>query len=209
MARESGSGGAPDRSLILAALIEVVAGDGYQALEIDRLLERAGLDRAAFDRHFSSLDDCFAATWDEIHDELHRRMRRAYRLERDDWRSALRSALGAALRHLSSHESEARLYFSEAVYAVDLLRHRQHRALVCMSATIDEGRRALPEPDQAPPQIADAIAGVIWSRVHQLVRLGHGGELQAQLPQLMYFAVMPYLGTAAAEEELRRPVSGG
>jgi hypothetical protein len=64
------------------------------------------------------------------------------------------------------------------------------------------------DSDTAPEFVAEAISGAIWRRVGQLLRSGRGAELPAQLPLFMYFAVLPYLGSAAAQAELRRAGAG-
>ncbi len=45
-----------------------------------------------------------------------------------------------------------------------------------------------------PPQTSEAVVGGIASILHRRVLEGHTAELPALLGDLLYFALMPYLG---------------
>jgi AcrR family transcriptional regulator len=201
--REPVDGPGGERERIRAALIDVVAELGYRSADVELVLERAGVDRRVFDRHFESLEDCFAAAWGEIDAELSRRMAAAYR-RGEDWPASLRAALLAGLAFLAENESRARLYVTEAAVAGDRMRERQRAALVRLSATIDLARTEGDGEDRAPPGIADAVCGAIWHRVQRLVRTGRVRELPDQVRGFMYVAVLPYRGAEPALEELGR-----
>ena len=53
----------PERERIVEALIEIAAERGYAETTIELIVERAGLDRPAFDRHFRGKYDCFISAW--------------------------------------------------------------------------------------------------------------------------------------------------
>jgi AcrR family transcriptional regulator len=196
-------GPGPERDRICDALVDLVAARGYQSTSVDQVVDRAGVDRAAFTRHFDSLEDCFAAAWERVDAELSRRMAAAFG-RRDDWQDRLRDALEAGLRYLATDESQARLFVAEVTYVNDQMRDRQRDAMTRLSATIDRGRVDALDGDRASPEISDAISGAIWHRVHQLVQSGRGAELPDEVSHFMYIAVLPYRGAAAAEAELSR-----
>ena len=56
----------PERERIVEALIDIAAERGYAETTVEMILDRAGLDRPAFDRHFRSKYDCFLSAWQEI-----------------------------------------------------------------------------------------------------------------------------------------------
>jgi AcrR family transcriptional regulator len=196
-------GSGVERDRIGAALIELVAARGYQWTNVDHVIEQAGVDRATFARHFESLEDCFVATWEGVDRELSRLMAAAFR-RREDWQDRLRDALLAGLEYLAADESRARLYVAEVVYVSDRMRDRQRDTMTRLSSTIDLGRADAGNGGGAAPEIADAVAGAIWHRVHQLVQSGRGEELTEEVPRFMYIAVLPYRGAAEAEAELGR-----
>jgi AcrR family transcriptional regulator len=199
-----GQGGDGERERICAALLTLIRERGYSAIHRDLLLRRADVSEEGFGRHFSDLQDCYAAIWEEIDEELERRMSSAYQAG-GEWSERLRGAMRAALTYLATEEDRGRLYVGEAVYVDDVLRERQRQSVGRLSALIDRGRM---DSDTAPEFVAEAISGAIWRRVGQLLRSGRGAELPAQLPLFMYFAVLPYLGSAAAQAELRRAGAG-
>jgi AcrR family transcriptional regulator len=199
-----GEGPRSDRDRICQALLELVGERGYTALTAAELLERAGVDRATFERHFSDIEDCFAAVWDEVNFEMDQLLFPVV-TKPGPWRERARAALEAALRFLAEDDSRACLYVSEAVFGGQALQERRVTALLRTSAMIDLGRAEAPDPERVPSVLADAIAGAIWHRAGYLIRRGQSADLPADLPQLLYLMFLPYLGTEAAQEELRRP----
>ena len=198
------AGGAGDeRELISAALVEAVASRGYGMTSVGHVIERAGVDQATFDRHFADLEDCFSSAWDAVDAELRGRMRDAF-VRRSDWQDRLREALCAGLDYLAADESRAKVYVAEAVYVSEDLRDRQRDALVRLSTMVDLGRDGAPDSSRKLAGIAEAVSGAIWHRVQQLVQAGRSAELREEVPRLMYVAVLPYRGAAAAEAELSR-----
>jgi AcrR family transcriptional regulator len=194
----------PERERICSALLDLVRERGFAALDRDQLLSRAGVSEAVFLRHYEDLQDCYASIWEEVDEQLGERMAAAYGAS-GEWSEGLRGAMREALDHLAGDEDRGRLYVGEAVYVNDVLRERQRQAVGRLSALIDRGRR---DSCEAPEFVAEAISGAIWRRLQQLLRSGRGAELPAQLPLFMYFAVLPYHGSAAAQEELRRRPAG-
>src|SRR3954452_22579014 len=154
MAQASVDGARDERARICAALIELVAARGYQSTTVDHVIELAGVERAAFDRHFGSIEECFVATWEAVDAELTRRMAAAFRRQ-TEWQDRLRDALLAGLGYLADDDSRARFYVAEVVYVSDEMRERQRRSLGRLSATIDLGRQRDNTEEQAS-EIADA-----------------------------------------------------
>ena len=75
--------GSSERAEIVAALVEVAAERGYGETTIELILERAGLDRPAFDRHFRGKYDCFLSAWQDQNEECLGTMIRAYESRRN------------------------------------------------------------------------------------------------------------------------------
>jgi AcrR family transcriptional regulator len=191
-----------EREQICAAMVSVAADRGYEATDIDEIVSRANVDRAAFARHFESLEDCFSAAWSALDEELRESMQRAFDSP-NDWPDRLRAALSAGMAMLAADERQARFYVSEVLRVDDRMLDRQHFAMGRLSVAIDSGRED-PDSDQAPQGVADAISGAIWHRVHHLIQAGRASDLPAEVPRFMYLAVLPYRGSAAARAELDR-----
>jgi AcrR family transcriptional regulator len=203
LAASAAGGARGERELICAALIEAVASRGYRMTSVSHVIEEAGVDQEAFDRHFTDLEDCFSNVWDAVDVELRGRMTAAF-ARRTDWQDRLREALSAGLEYLADDESRAKVYVSEAVYVNEALRDRQRDALTRLCTMVDLGRDGAPGSSRTLGGIAEAVAGAVWHRVQQLVQAGRSAELREEVPRLMYVAVLPYRGAAAAEAELSR-----
>ena len=149
-------------------------------------------------------EERFAAAWDAADAEFGERMAAAFETS-GPWRDRIRAALEAGLRFLAADAERARLYVADVNFAAADVRARRQAALARLGAMVDLGRGERRDPRRVPATIADGIVGGVWHRVQSLVGAGRVAELPDELPTLMYFVVLPYLGLEAAEEELRRP----
>jgi AcrR family transcriptional regulator len=198
----SGAEAAEERERICDSLIELTAERGYPGFGLEALQERAGVTHAAYRAHFSDLQACATHVWVAINAELIDRMTTAFESP-ENWRDQLRAALDAGLRFLGADVGVARLYASNSVWVDDFPGVRRPRGEVeRLGAMIDLGRSERDDPEMPAPLVAELTAGGIWFRVRRLIREGREGELLADLPQLMYFAVLPHLGPGPARREL-------
>jgi AcrR family transcriptional regulator len=186
------------------ALLDLCVERGYADLRLEDLLERAGVDSAAFHRHYADLDGCFAAVLAQAYGEFFEIAQKAVAGE-VGWRDRMRATAYALLRFLRSDERVARLAAVEA-------QHGGERALQLFVQTfnrlvdlLDEGSAEAGGPDSPSRATALGIGGVVFARVQEAVAEGELGLGEEEIPELMYAAVFPYLGAEAAEEELRIP----
>jgi AcrR family transcriptional regulator len=193
-----------ERNRLYLALTDLLADRANRSISLEQLLRRAAVSPPTFARQFESIDECFTAAWDEVDSELARRMQSAYE-SGQEWQTGLREALLAGYRYLGSEPGRARLYLDESLQVSDDLRERRRAALVRLGSLIDRGGGGGNPGDPAPGQVAEAVSGAIWHRAQQLSRTGDCGDPPTEVSQLMYLAVLPYRGAAAAEAELRRP----
>jgi AcrR family transcriptional regulator len=193
---------ASDRARISAALIEVAAERGYDETTIELVLERAGLDRRAFDRHFRSKHDCFLSAWQEVNEDCLKTMVRAYE-SREDWPDRLRAVAELIVRGMRDDPSRAS-FGVEALAAGDAARARRDMTMRVVAGLIDAGRRTMTDPEAVPHTTAEALAGSAYGQIYSRVVRGAVDELPELVPQLISAAVIPYLGVDAAIEELSR-----
>jgi AcrR family transcriptional regulator len=80
-----------ERERMAEALIALCFENGYRQTTLEMLLERAGVERAAFERHFADMEDCFCKVYEDMQEELMRRVVAA--IEREPtWRDRLRTS---------------------------------------------------------------------------------------------------------------------
>jgi AcrR family transcriptional regulator len=201
-ARKRDRTASPERARIIEALIEVAAEHGYLGTSIEMVLDRAGLDRPAFDRHFHGKYDCFLSAWQEMNDECMEQMRAAFDAE-VDWPDRLRAVAQGAIGSL--YQDPGRACFGiEVLSAGAAARARRDMTMRAIASLIDAGRNELEDPDSISRTTAEALAGSAYGQVYAKVVQGRTEELPQLVPQLMAAAVMPYLGMDVALEELSR-----
>jgi hypothetical protein len=71
---------------------------------------------------------------------------------------------------------------------------------------IDEGRQLLRDPESLSRATAEEVGGGIFSRILLATKDGNDIPPESQIvPELMFFAVLPYVGAAVAREEYEIP----
>jgi AcrR family transcriptional regulator len=191
-----------ERMRIVAALIEVGAEQGYLDTTIEMIVERAGVDREAFDHHFNSKYDCFLTTWQEINEECVASIMRVYESQ-EEWADRLRAVAHSIARSLQLEPDRA-LFGIEVLASGRAARARRDMTLRAITSLIDAGRNEMEDRDSVPHSTAEALAGAAYCQMFAKVADGSTEELPGMVPQLMSAAVMPYLGIEAALAELTK-----
>jgi AcrR family transcriptional regulator len=192
----------PERERIVEALIEIAAERGYAETTIEMILERAELDRPAFDRHFRGKYDCFLSAWQEINEGCMRQMLAAFNSQ-DEWPDRLRAVACEIVERLCNDPRRAS-FAVEVLAAGDAARARRDMTMRVIASLIDAGRNEMEDPESVPHTTAEALAGSAYGQVYAKVVRGRAEELPELVPQLMSAAVMPYLGIDAGLAELSR-----
>ena len=192
----------PERERIVEALIEIAAERGYAETTIELILDRAGLDRPAFDRHFRGKYDCFLTAWQEINEGCMREMLEAFNSQ-EGWPDRLRAVACEIVDNLR-HDPNRASFAVEVLSAGDAARARRDMTMRVIASLIDAGRNEMDDPESVPHTTAEALAGSAYGQVYAKVVRGEADELPALVPQLMSAAVMPYLGVEAGLAELAR-----
>jgi AcrR family transcriptional regulator len=192
-----------ERARLRAAFLDLVAERGYRATDLEALLDRAKVDRAAFHRHYPDLEACFAEIWEEAKMEILEWTTAAF-LAAPSWRDGMRAAAWKLCRWTQENPRRARLMFIELVFAGEALRASRDQTFAAYAQMVHRGREERPEAADVSFARAEATMGAIWNRLASSVRAGEFDALPHQVPQMMYLTVMPYLGAEAAKEELRR-----
>jgi AcrR family transcriptional regulator len=188
-------------SRLREALLDLCTERGYKKLKLKHLLERAGLDKEAFHRHYADLDACFAAVLGEIYDEFFSRATEAV-AGQNGWRDRMRATAYALLRFLRRDERVARLAAVEVQYAGKRAQVLFQETFSRLVKLLDEGSAEADGPESPGLATAIGVGGVVFARIQEAVAEGELGLGEEEIPELMYAAVFPYLGAEAAEEEL-------
>jgi AcrR family transcriptional regulator len=195
----------PPRERLIAAVIPLALGGGYEELTAGAIAARAGISPSEFSRHFFSAEDCRRAAFDAICDRFDRHLLPIY-LRPDPWRMRMRAAAHAAVHFCRDHEEQVRFAIGER------LRHRPtvrgERSLRLHLQEIDAARLEAPEPDLVPSSAAEFAVGCFLELAVRCHASGDLKQLERSLPALLYSVTEAYFGPVAAEEELECLRSG-
>jgi AcrR family transcriptional regulator len=197
--------GASERERVVAATVDLVLEQGYEATSVESILARAGVGRVEFERHFASKQDCciqiYAGYIEEFNDAVFARIDAS-----EPWRERLRAAAYASARFFRDNPREVRYSVTGILAAGEMAQVMREQHLELMVDLIDSARAELPDPDSVSRAVAESVVGSIFGFLLKAVhKEGDARSAESFVPDLMYIAVRPYLGHPEALEELSIP----
>lgn len=185
------------RARIVSALAEEVAAKGYRAVTVADIVKRAAIARNTFYEHFSSKEECFLAVQRHAMSAALERVVDAAG-ETGDWPQRVRAGLSAFLRYVAEESALARTCMVEALTAGPGSFHHYEESLQTFVSLFKLGRTASPHGGDLPGVLEEAIiGGVFWITYQRLIR-GEEESIEALLPEILEFALTPYLGAETA-----------
>jgi AcrR family transcriptional regulator len=177
---------------MLDAMIRTVARRGYDRTTVSRMLSDARVPEPLFGEHFRDKQDCFWQALDELIGSTEQTALDLF-ARAGPWHERVRRALQTLLGALAANEDAARVLFVEMLAAGPAAQERHRRAFGLFTALMEEGRSQAAHAEALAPQTAEATVGGILSIVHRRVLQGEVATLPMLLPDLLYFALLPYL----------------
>ena len=196
---------AVQRERILVAMLRATAELGYRDVSVQDVLERAGVSRPTFYEQFENKEDCFLAAFDAAAARLRERIEMAA-AGGDGWRERLRLGLEDLLRFVADDPDAAMTLIVDTRAACPAALLKRDELLDHFASCVDSMVRDEVGADPPSAIAAAGIVGGIEALLYSRLTKGETDELEALLPSLMYFSVLPYEGHAAASEELAAPV---
>ncbi len=219
--RQGGHVAEMQRRRLLLAFGEVASASGLEAATVGRVCEQAAVSRRTFYELFSDREDCLLAAFDQAIARLAHRVGPVFGAK-GSWRERTRAALALVLEQLDAEPDVARLCLVEAGRGGPELLERRRHVLESIAEAVDEGRSQVRAGVGPPPLTAQGVVGGVLSVIHTRLiesspsangrargakakRARADGALIDLANPLMAMIVHPYLGSAAAQEELERP----
>jgi AcrR family transcriptional regulator len=192
---------------MLDAIAEVVALRGYGAATVADVIEAAGVSRKTFYEHFRDKEDCFLAAYDAAVEILLRRVREAYEDGPGPWRERIRRGTAALLEVLAAEPAFARMCIVEVLAAGPQALARYAAAMDAFVPYVHSGNDEIRGFPPVPRTVSEAIVRGATGVIYDRIQAGRAEDLPGLLPEIMYFAIVPYLGheEAAAELAARPP----
>jgi len=189
------------RERLIVAMLNAAAELGYLETNVQDVIDRAGVSRPTFYEHFSNKEDCFLAAFDTSAERLRKKVDAAVRKGGDVWRDRVRFGLQALLRFASREPDTARTMVVEARAASAAAVRRRVELMDGFARCLQtEAEELLPERPPPGAMTASGIVGGVESLLYSRLCRQEFDQLEALLPSLMYFVVLPYEGHRAAGE---------
>jgi AcrR family transcriptional regulator len=192
------------RLRVLWATAVLACDRGWESVTVSGIIGRAGISRQAFYRLFNSREECLVAVLEQAVEQATARVGAAYD-SRARWVDRVRAGLLALLELFDEQPELAELCVLTAVAAPHATLAHRKKILDTLAAILDEGReepRAVPTPS---PLAAEAAIGGALAVLHRRLLQRERQGLVELLNPLMAIVVLPYLGVAAAADEMKRP----
>jgi AcrR family transcriptional regulator len=188
-----------DRARIREALLDLCLERGFTRTDLAMLLERAGVDEATFHRGYADLESCLCAIFMGARDDLYAKVEAA--LEgKAEWRERIRATAYAFLDFLDEDPRVTHLALVDVRTAGSRAQALSDQSSQFFLDLLDEARTAGTDQKMSRAT-AEAILGGIQALIVSAVSAGRPLDRQT-VPEMMYMAVLPYLGREAAVEEL-------
>jgi AcrR family transcriptional regulator len=189
------------RERLIVAMLNAAAELGYLEANVQYVIDRAGVSRPTFYEHFSNKEDCFLAAFDTSAERLRKVVDAAAHRGGEVWRDRVRFGLQALLRFAGSEPDTARTMVVEARAASATAVRRRVELMDDFARCLQsQAKELLPSSSLHSETTASGIVGGVESLLYSRLCRQEYDQLEALLPSLMYFVVLPYEGHQAANE---------
>lgn len=175
---------------------------GYEGTTLEAVCGRANVKRADFERRFAGKEECFLEVYDEIAAEFCQRVLRAYEGP-SSWHDRVWAAIWEAVRFLQEDPVRARFFAVEVNGAGARAQARRDRIMQVFADLVDAGREELEDPSSISRCSAEIVGGAIYLTIQSKILDGCIDRGEDFLVELIYIAMLPYLGADGAAAELR------
>lgn len=195
------------RERLLAGVAHAVAERGFRATTITEIVRAASVSSAAFYQHFESKEECFLAAFDAVVDHLRDLVAEAV-APVPDWPHQVIEALRAALRFFAAEPDLARLCLIEPITASPEIATHFRDVVVSCIPYLQPGRAERAEAATLPESTEDSLLGGLIALTARSILAGDPAAIEQRLPDLIDFALSPYLGPEKAKELAREAATG-
>jgi len=190
------------RDLILAAMIRVVGTKGYRETSVADVIEEAGTSRTTFYKHFEDKHECFLAAYEMLVDRVLAEVSTNCNGEQS-WLERVENGLATLVKLFALDPELARTAVVEVAAAGAEARQLHWNAIARFTEFL-EGGREMADGRELPENISLMSAGAVSGLIFDELLAGRAAQLPAQLPDLLFAMLVPYIGPRAAAEEMRR-----
>ena len=195
------------RARIIKGLAREASEKGYRAVTVADIVKRAGIARNTFYDNFGSKEECFLAAQEfAMAAALDRVVSAAGEI--GDWPRRVKVGLAAFLGYIAEEPALARTCMVEALAAGPNSVKYYEESLQAFVSLFQVGRDVSPFGSELPETLEEALIGGVFWILYQRLLLAETDNLGDLLPELVEFALTPYLGAEAAREVAGEEAAG-
>lgn len=177
------------RLRLIAAMLRLLARQGYPATTIGQVTREAGVSRSAFYAQFENKEGCFLATYDLAAEWLCERVEAAVAAE-EEWGAGVLAGVSQALRLLAANPAVAHLIAVESLQAGPAARRRHQACVTQIAVALRTGR---PRDPELSVDLEELLVGGALAHVAGYVNTGRTERLAEATPELVQYLLIPYL----------------
>jgi AcrR family transcriptional regulator len=185
------------RDRLAAGIIAAVTEHGYHETTISQISAAAGVSRRTFYSYFSSKEECFLATYDQICDHLRRAAGEAA-AEQSEWPRQVAARFGGVMNVFATNPQLARFTLAVPRRAGDAVAVHYRDALDQALAELTAGMPSAPEVNPPSQPVQHSLMGGVVSLIVHKLETGEGDDILELLPDLVELFLAPFLGRAEA-----------
>jgi AcrR family transcriptional regulator len=188
----------------LEAMLLSVGARGYEKASVREVLERSGISRERFQRHFGGKEACFAQAYEMAVDRICAEVLEVAR-GAESWRAGFRAALARLLRTVAEQPLLAKALLIEVRAARGQAWAKHQQAIERLAKAVDSARREHGTRPTATALTAQFVIGAVEEAICAEIGAGRTATVERLLPDLMHLAVLNYFGEDEAWLELGSP----
>ncbi len=183
------------RERMVDAMVAVVADQGYADTTVADIISAAGVSRATFYEQFADKEDCFVAAYSTVMERMLAFVAEGFAADGSgDWIERLRGGIRSLLTYLSQNPVAVRVGIVEGFGAGSRARDRYQQAVSAFFPFLEAGRDLIDDAERVPDETARVVVGGISALIFNEASAGNARKLPGLLPEMIYLAVVPYMG---------------
>jgi AcrR family transcriptional regulator len=186
------------RERILAAVADVTSAASYAEMTVEDIIVTAGVSRRTFYEHFKNKEDAFLAAYNEATERLLATLRWAYE-SHDTFVERVRVAIELFLCLLSADPAFARMCIVEVLAAGPEAARRRAMTLDAFAQMLSDNAGSMLDDQPLSPLTAETVVGGLHDVIYTRILRGDVRTLPTLAPDLVYSALLPYVGAKEAK----------
>ncbi len=196
------------RERILMAVAQLARAKGYAAMTVADIVKTGSVTREVFYEIFRSKEDAFLAAQAAGLEASITRAAAGF-FTSEDWSARVWDGLEALLAYVAVRPDLVYLDVIESYAAGDASIRRSFDNRMAYTLFLADGYRQTPAAGRLPRLCSEAISNAILGLMRQQAIEGRTEEMLELLPESVYLALTPFIGSEAAIDFVEARASGG